>query len=164
MLSALGVALAGMVGSLVLLDTAHAETAHAETAPAVAQITQGPIIQVTAVQARESGKCDPRLVSLRPRLRKLAGYRSYRFVGEERRRLAWRSTGSFELPDGRSLVLLPKGMSDDQVMLQVRLLDGRRRLLDTNVRLRNGSTMVFGFGKDGRSGDEALLILLKAEQ
>jgi hypothetical protein len=120
-------------------------------------------IEITTVRAAERGPCDPELESLRPRLRRLAGYRAYRLVGEQQRRIAWRSTAEFDLGDGRSLMLLPKGMEDQRVMMQVRLLDGRRRLVDTNVRLVNGGTMVFGVGRDARGADGALLILLRAE-
>jgi hypothetical protein len=119
-------------------------------------------IQVTTVRAADSGPCDPQLEAMRPRLRKLAGYRAYQLVGEQQRRVAWRNTEAFDLGDGRSLVLLPKGMADERVMLQVRLLEGRRRLLDTNVWLVNGGTMVFGLGRDARTADGATLILLRA--
>ena len=120
-------------------------------------------IQVTIVRALEAGPCDPQLESLRPRLRHIAGYRAYHLLGEQQRRVAWRNTEAFDLGDGRSLVLLPKGMVDERVMMQVRLLEGRKRLVDTNVRLANGGTMVFGVGRDARSGDGAILILLRAQ-
>ena len=120
-------------------------------------------IHVTTVRAADSGPCDPQLEAMRPRLRKLAGYRAYQLLGEQQRRVAWRNTEAFDLGDGRSLVLLPKGMSDQRVMMQVRLLEGRRRLVDTNVRLVNGGTMVFGVGRDARAADGALLILLRAQ-
>jgi len=120
-------------------------------------------IQVTIVRALEAGPCDPQLESLRPRLRHIAGYRAYHLLGEQQRRVAWRNTEAFDLGDGRTLLLLPKRMEDQRVMMQVRLLDGRRRLVDTNVRLANGGTMVFGVGRDARGGDGALLILLRAE-
>lgn len=120
-------------------------------------------IQVTTVRAVEQGPCDPQLEALRPRLRRLAGYRAYQLIGEQQRRVAWRNTEAFDLGDGRSLVLLPKSMKGERVMMQVRLLEGRRRLVDTNVRLVNGGTMVFGVGRDARSGDGAVLILLRAE-
>ena len=120
-------------------------------------------IHVTTVRAADRGPCDPQLEAMRPRLRKLAGYRAFQLIGEQQRRVAWRNTEAFDLGDGRSLVLLPKGMSDERVMMQVRLLEGRRRLVDTNVRLVNGGTMVFGVGRDARAADGALLILLRAE-
>jgi hypothetical protein len=120
-------------------------------------------IHVTTVRAADTGPCDPQLEAMRPRLRKLVGYRAYQLLGEQRRRVPWRNTEEFDLGDGRSLVLLPKGMSDERVMMEVRLLEGRRKLVATNVRLVNGGTMVFGLGRDARTPDGALLILLRAE-
>ncbi len=147
----LGIALAALTGGLLLLPEGAADA-------------QSLDIKVTTVRAAERGPCDPQLAALRPRLRRLAGYRAYQLVGDQHRRVSWRNTEAFDLGDGRSLVLLPKGMDDGRVMMQVRLLDGRRRLVDTNVRLANGGTMVFGVGRDARAGDGALLILLRAEQ
>jgi hypothetical protein len=67
------------------------------------------------------------------------------------------------LPGGRKLQLLPKGLDRDVVKMQVRLLEGKRRLVDTNVGVMNGGTMLFGVGRDPRMGDDALIIVLKAE-
>ncbi len=147
----LGVAVAALTSSLLMLPS----TAGAEP--------QDLDITVMTVHADDQGPCDPKLEALRPRLRRLAGYRAYQLVGDQQRRVAWRNTEAFDLGDGRSLVLLPKGMENQRVMMQVRLLDGRRRLVDTNVRLANGGTMVFGVGRDARGGDGALLILLRAQ-
>ena len=149
-----GAALAGLAGAMLIIGP--------YVAPSVAN-GQPLDIQVTTVRAVENGPCDPQLESLRPRLRHIAGYRAYQLVGEQQRRVAWRNTEAFDVGDGRSLVLLPKGMADERVMMQVRLLEGRKRLVDTNVRLLNGGTMVFGVGRDARSGDGAILILLRAQ-
>src|SRR5262245_48888165 len=120
-------------------------------------------VQVTAVRAAESGPSDPQLVSLRPRLRRLVGYRAFQIVNREERPCGWRTETRFALPGGRHLKLLPKGVDRDVVKLQVRLLEGRRRLVDTNVGVTNGGTMLFGVGRDPRVGDDALIIMLKAE-
>ena len=74
-------------------------------------------------------------------------------------------TGDYAMPTiGTFMQLLPKGMDGrDVVKMQVRLLEGRRRLVDTNVGVMNGGTMMFGVGRDPRMGDDALIILLKAE-
>jgi hypothetical protein len=146
-----GAVLATLAGGLLLF-------------PPAAEAESNLDVQVTTVRAAERGPCDPQLEALRPRLRRLAGYRAYRLVGDQQRRVAWRNTEAFDLGDGRTLLLLPKGMDDQRVKMQVRLLDGRRRLVDTNVRLVNGGTMVFGVGRDARAGNGALLILLRAEQ
>jgi hypothetical protein len=120
-------------------------------------------VQVTAVRAAESGPSDPLLVSLKPRLRRLVGYRAFQIVSREDRQCEWRSEARFVLPGGRRLQLLPKGFDRDVVKMQVRLLEGKRRLVDTNVGVMNGGTMLFGVGRDPRMGDDALIIVLKAE-
>ena len=120
-------------------------------------------VQVTAVRAAESGPSDPLLVSLKPRLRRLVGYRAFQIVSREDRHCEWRSEARFVLPGGRKLQLLPKGLDRDVVKMQVRLLEGKRRLVDTNVGVTNGGTMLFGVGRDPRMGDDALIIVLKAE-
>ena len=120
-------------------------------------------VQVTAVRAAESGPSDPQLVSLKPRLRRLVGYRAFQIVSREDRQCEWRSEARFTLPGGRKLQLLPKTFDQDVVKMQVRLLEGKRRLVDTNVGVMNGGTMLFGVGRDPRMGDDALIIVLKAE-
>ena len=120
-------------------------------------------VQVTAVRAAESGPSDPLLVSLKPRLRRLVGYRAFQIVSREDRQCEWRSEARFVLPGGRKLQLLPKSLDRDVVKMQVRLLEGKRRLVDTNVGVTNGGTMLFGVGRDPRMGDDALIIVLKAE-
>jgi hypothetical protein len=120
-------------------------------------------LQVTTVQATDSGECDPSLEPLRARLRKVAGYSSYRALTDERRTVGWHSEEEFQLPGGRSLLLWPKSMQDHRVVLQVRLLDGTRRLVDTQVRLQNRGFMVFALGRDGHMGNGATLILVRAE-
>jgi len=147
-----GAVLAAVAGGFLLLPVAGAEVK-----PPLA-------VQITTVRATEDGTCDPQLEGMRLRLRKLAGYRGYQLLGDERRRVAWRETEEFDLGEGRSMLLLPKGMDDQRIVMQVRLLEGRRRLVDTNVRLINGGTMVFGVGRDARGGNGAVLILLHAQQ
>jgi hypothetical protein len=94
----------------------------------------------------------------------LVGYRAFQIVSREQRPCDWRTEVRFALPGGRRLQLLPKRMDNDVVKMQVRLMEGRRRLVDTNVGVVNGGTMIFGVGRDPRMGDDALLVLLKAEQ
>jgi hypothetical protein len=121
-------------------------------------------LEVTTIRAADQGKCDPDLKRWRPRLRKVAGYQAYQKIGHEQRHSDWRSTEEFRLPGGRSLQLRPRGLSDGNVLMHIRLLDGQRRLVDTSVRLPLESTMVFGVGRDARLDDEATLILLRAAE
>ncbi len=120
-------------------------------------------VRITTVRAAERGPSDAQLVALRPRLRRLVGYRSFQVVGEERRVCAWQSAEAFTIPGGRLLHVVPKGMRDQAVVMQVKLLDGRRALLDTDVRLQNRGVMLFGVERDAHAVDGALIIMLRAE-
>jgi len=56
---------------------------------AAAALCQAVDVQVTTVRALEHGPSDAQLVALRPRLRRLVGYRSFQVIGQEKRRCAW---------------------------------------------------------------------------
>lgn len=143
---AISVAVAGS-SLLALVAVAHALT-----------------VQVTTVRAAPAGPSDAQLAPLRPRLRRLVGYRSFRIVREENRPCVWRSQEAFLLPDGRLLHVVPKAMRDETVVMQVQLLDGRRSLMDTDVRLQNRGVMLFGVDRDASSARGAIIVILKAEE
>ena len=120
-------------------------------------------VQVTTVRATTHGPSDARLTELRPRLRRLVGYRSFRVVQEQRRACAWKSHEPFELPGGLQLYVVPKSLREEAVSMHVRLVNGPRDLVDTDVQLQNRGVMLFGVEQDRDGGDGALIIMLKAE-
>jgi len=121
-------------------------------------------VLVTSVRAQGRGPSDAQLVALRPRLRRLVGYHSFRIVQEERRRCAWGSHETFSIPGGHVMHVTPKAMRDQLVVMQVKLLDGRRALVDTDVRLQNRGVMLFGVDQDAHADAGALIIMLRAEE
>ena len=121
-------------------------------------------VRITTVRATERGPSDAQLVALRPRLRRLVGYRSFQIVGEERRVCAWQTAAAFPIPGGRTLHVVPKGMRDQAVVMQVKLLDGTRALVDTDVRLQNKGVMLFGVDQNASVAEGALIIMLRAEE
>jgi len=122
-------------------------------------------VQITAVRASEHGPSDAQLVDMRPRLRRLVGYRSYRVIQQEQRRCAWGQREAFDIPGGRLLRVVPKGMRDEAVMMQIQLVQGARALVDTDVRLQNGGVMLFGVNRDEAADpDGALIIMVRAEE
>ena len=129
---------------------------------AEAVLAEDVILQVVTVKAREHGESDPELRPLRPRLRRVVGYRSYRMIDDQQRGCAWQVPQQFILPGGRVLVLQPEQGADHRVIIKVRLLQGEQRLVDTDVQLRNQGTMFLALGRNGRASDGALLIMLKA--
>ena len=120
-------------------------------------------VQITTVRASERGPSDAQLVDLRPRLRRLVGYHSFQIVRDERRRCMWQTAEAFTIPGGRMLHVVPKAMRDQAVVMSVKLMDGSRPLVDTDVRLQNRGVMLFGVGQDARAADGALIIMLRAE-
>ncbi len=120
-------------------------------------------VQITTVRAAEHGPSDAHLIELRPRLRRLVGYRSFQIVGEERRHCAWQTSEAFVIPGGRLLHVVPKAMRDQAVVMRVRLTDGARALVDTDVRLQNRGVMLFGVDQDPGMTQGALIIMLRAE-
>lgn len=120
-------------------------------------------VQITTVRAATHGPSDAQLLAIRPRLRRLVGYRSFQIVREERRRCNWQSQEAFTIPGGRLMHIVPKGMRDQAVMMQVKLAEGPRELVDTDVRLQNRGIMLFGVDEDtGHPG--ALIIIIRAEE
>ena len=121
-------------------------------------------VRVTTVKASPSGPSDAQLQELRPRLRRLVGYRAFRVVQEQRRRCVWHTPTAFVLPGGRTLSIVPRGVRDETVVMQVRLMDGSRALVDTDVRLQNGGVMLLGVERGARAEAGALIIMLRAEE
>ena len=121
-------------------------------------------VRITTVRAAERGRSDAQLIAYRPRLRRLVGYRSFQVVGEQRRVCPWQTAAAFPIPGGRALHVFPKGMRDQAVVMQVKLLDGKRALLDTDVRLQNRGVMFFGVDQNSSLDDGALIIMLRAEE
>jgi hypothetical protein len=120
-------------------------------------------VQITTVRAADHGPVDSQLLELRPRLRRLVGYRSFQVVREERRQCAWQSHEAFKIPGGRLLHVVPKGMRDQEVVMQVRLIQRSRALIDTDVRLQNRGVMLFGVDRNSGT-DGATIIMLRAEE
>jgi hypothetical protein len=120
-------------------------------------------VQITTVRAAEHGSSDAQLEALRPRLRRLVGYRSFQVVRDERRRCSWQNTEAFKIPGGRLLNVFPKGMRDQAVVMQVKLVQRRRALVDTDVRLQNRGVMLFAVDRNSPEVGGALIIMLRAE-
>jgi len=129
----------------------------------VAAAAHGLEVQITTVRVVDHGHSDAQLDALRPRLRRLVGYRSFQVVREERRQCAWQTAEAFKIPGGRVLHVVPKGMREQAVAMQVKLLDRRRPLVDTDFRLQNRGVLLFAVDRDVR-GAQPLIIMLRAEE
>lgn len=134
----------------------------ASTAIAGSLAVEVATVRATPGGPRDLDPQDPLAVFLRRHLKRFTEYRGYTVVQREGRPCAWRSEHAFLLPGGRSLEIVPKGMEHQVVMMQVRLLDGHKRLVDTHVRLPNRGRLVFGMGESAGDGDGAMFVVLRA--
>jgi hypothetical protein len=131
----------------------------------VACVAYGEVtVQITSVRAYDRGPSDSQLQRFRPRLRRLVGYRSFRVVRDERQSCEWGNNVAFRVPGGPLIQVVPKGMRDDAVLLQVKLLDGKRALVDTDIRLQNRGVVLFGVDQDSGAEKGMLIIMLHAEE
>lgn len=108
----------------------------------------------TILASNESEDFDPRLSKMKNQL-EVIKYRSYRLVKEESQKVPWQANVVFEIPGGRSLVVMPQEYRNNRLSLKVRLLEGDKPLLDTAVRLRNRGNFLLG----GPAHEGGVLIL-----
>jgi len=108
----------------------------------------------TILASNQSGEFDSRLKALEKQLRVLK-YRSYRLLNEESKNVPSQGSASFEIPDGRSLIVWPQDFRNQQVALKVRLQGGQKPLLDTTIRLPNKGNFILG----GPPHDGGVLVL-----
>jgi hypothetical protein len=118
-------------------------------------------VRIDAVLASNAGTVfDSALKPLKRPFVSLFPYSSYRLLQGERRVVAWRREEVFMLPGGRYLLLMPRGVQDDRVSLNLVLMQGTRALVSTVVSLKNRGTFLVG---GPPHGDGVLIIAIGAE-
>jgi hypothetical protein len=110
----------------------------AESAAQSVQVKIGAILA-----SNQSSEFDARLAPLEKQL-KVMKYRSYKLLKEETQNVQGQTTATFSIPGGRSLTVTPQGSKNNQHALKVHLQQGDKPLLDTTVRLNNGSNFLLG--------------------
>ena len=110
----------------------------AEKTPSAVQLRIG-----TILATNESDNFDPKLSKMKNQL-EVIKYRSYRLLKEDVQKVPWQAPVVFEIPGGRSLLVIPQEYRNNRLSLQVRLLEGDKPLLDTTVRLRNRGNFLLG--------------------
>ena len=106
--------------------------------------------------ANEPGGVDSRLGSLAENLKKTFRYSMYQLVDTPKGSPALNQTWKAELPDNRSLEVIPTAIQEGQYSLTVRVLSsGGQPSVNTAVRLRRGATVLVG----GPSHQKGVLII-----
>lgn len=108
----------------------------------------------TILASNQNDDFDPKLSKMKNQL-EVIKYRSYRLIKEETQKVVWKANAAFDIPGGRSLVVVPQEYRNKQLSLKVTLREGDKPLLDTTVRLRNRGNFLLG----GPAHEGGVLIL-----
>lgn len=112
-------------------------------------------LRVGAILASDAGQSEKELEPIKQQWGNLFRYRSYKMVKDEMKVVKWRTRTGFDIPGGRYLVVSPRGMRDDRILLKILLIEGSRPLVDTVLALKNEGAVVVG----GQKHEEGVLLL-----
>jgi len=105
--------------------------------------------------SNEGQRVDPSLAGVERQLRSSFRYSSYRRLDSHELVRSIGQQGTVPLPGGRTLLLAPQGVSGGSVILLASIQGGGRALLNTELKLANGGTILVG----GPSHEAGVLIL-----
>lgn len=135
-----------MASACVVLCAAHA----------AAQESGGCEVRIGAVVASNSGRgLDPQLAAFKRQFSSLFSYTSYRLIAEQSKSVEWGRRAAFDLPGGRFLLVIPRGLRDGRVSLKILLIDGSRPIVETKLALRDRGMLLVG----GPRHQEGVLII-----
>ncbi|HYC57529.1 MAG TPA: hypothetical protein VEL28_21535 [Candidatus Binatia bacterium] len=115
----------------------------------------------TVLASNQSRNFDPKLVDLRSELRSLR-FKSYRLVGSESRLVKGNGDQcGIELPNDRYLHITTRDHTADHLRMHVLLNEGNRPLINTDIKLEQGSVVLLG---GPRGPDGTLIITIGAKE
>jgi len=122
---------------------------------AAEQSTQPVQLKIGTIMATNQADClDSQLAKMKQQL-EVVKYRCYRLIREESHKGPWQGNTVFEIPGGRSLVVMPYEFRNNRISLKVRLLEGEKPIVDTTVRFPNKGNFLLG----GPAHEGGVLIL-----
>jgi len=98
---------------------------------------------------------DHRVTAMNPGVNRLFPYSSFRLLNEKRQAVPWGGRVRLKISGRRYVVVVPREIKDGRVLTRIRLIDGKRSLLDTTVSLRDRGTLLVG----GPTETDGVLIL-----
>jgi hypothetical protein len=112
-------------------------------------------LKIGTIMATNQADClDSQLARMKQQL-EVIKYRCYRLIREESQKGSWQANTVFEIPGGRSLVVMPHEYRNNRISLKVRLLEGEKPIVDTTVRFPNRGNFLLG----GPAHEGGVLIL-----
>ncbi len=121
--------------------------------PAAAQSGSSINISVKTILASENGNSvSPGLNDIVSELQSVFRYSSYEFLGQKGLSLSVNSKGSVSLPEQIMMNISSKGIEGDRAVLDIEILRGGSRILQTVIKLQNNSSITIG-GPEYRGGN-----------
>lgn len=71
-------------------------------------------------------------------------YRGYRLISQQEMTIDFGKQGGLEIPDNRLIVLMPKGVVEKKIEMNLLVVEKEKKLLDTTFRLANKGTIYIG--------------------
>jgi len=105
--------------------------------------------------SNEGQRIDPSLARVERQLRASFRYSSYRRLDSHELVRSIGQQGTVPLPGGRTLLLVPQGVSGGSVVLLASIQGGGRTILNTELKLANGGSILVG----GPAHEAGVLIL-----
>lgn len=113
------------------------------------------ITHVQVIQAStQSRSIDPALRRIVPELEKVFRYTGYSLLQDRTLSLAFQQPGRIDLPDRRTLVLIPTNSQGGRIQYDIRILNRNEAVFQTRVLLKNNRGMTIG----GPRSDHGVLL------
>ena len=104
-------------------------------------------INITVKTILASGKgnsVDPKLKGLVRELQSVFRYSSYEFIGEKKLRISINKKGVVNLPGQRVMNIVASGIEGSRVVLEIEILENKRRVFQTVTKLNNNKSFTMG--------------------
>jgi len=121
--------------------------------PVYAQSGSSINVAVKTILASENGNSvSPGLNDIVSELQSVFRYSSYEFLGQKGLSLSLNSRGSLSLPDQITMNISSMGIEGDRAVLDIEILRGGSRILQTVIKLQNNSSITIG-GPEYKGGN-----------
>ncbi len=107
-----------------------------------------------------SAHIDPGIQELIQEIQPVFKYTDFRLIKEKQMALQESQTGTLDLPDNRTLVIIPLSLDNHRIKYQIRIEKDQASVFQTQVLLQNHNSITLGGPKHGKG---VLLINVKGD-
>jgi len=102
------------------------------------------ITVITILASEKGNSVDPKLKGLVRELQSVFRYSSYDSLGEKRVRISLNKKGIVSLPGQRVMNIVASGIEGSRVVLEIEILENKRRVFQTVTKLNNNKSFTMG--------------------